>query len=104
MNFYCIIFGVLFAAFSVAFFLGKQPKFLNLWVKTTSQESSEINIQALYKNVSLVLFLAAFLFIVSGFFQGFLDQYFIWGILAWFVLTGLDVLYISKSKKFITKN
>ena len=83
MNLYCIIFGLIFLAAGAAFF--------------AEREKSKIRIDRLSRNIGCVVGAASAVFLAAGFNPAFHHTAFMWCMIAWFILTSLDIAFINHS-------
>ncbi len=104
MNITCIIFGVVFLAVGFLFFIGKAHEHIDGYKKMSEEEKSRIQIMPLCKNAGIVIGLAGIGFVIAGTVPIFADKIFIWYMILWFIGTGLDIRYISKSKRYINNS
>lgn len=100
MNITCVAFGVVFLIMGILFFMGKAHEHIEGYRKMPDEEKVNIKIEPLCKNIGIVIGLAGIGFLVAGLFTVFANKVFIWYMIAWFIGTGLDVRYISKSSRF----
>ncbi|HMM06919.1 MAG TPA: DUF3784 domain-containing protein [Clostridiales bacterium] len=100
MNLYCIVFGCIFLVVGVAFFIGIGPNWIKAWRELPPEEKSKVRMDKLSKNIGCIFLIASAIFLISGFSPEFLNAAFVWCMIFWFVLTGLDVAFIAKSKKY----
>lgn len=97
MNLYSIIFGLIFLAAGAAFFAGLTPGWLNVWQRMSEREKSKIRIDRLSRNIGCVVGAASAVFLAAGFNPAFHHAAFMWCMIAWFILTGLDIVFINHS-------
>lgn len=100
MNITCIVFGMVFLFVGVWFFIGKAHEHIEGYKRMSEEEKANIKIKPLCKNIGIVIGLAGIGFLGAGLITIFANKIFIWYMIAWFVGTGLDVRYISKSSRF----
>ena len=100
MNITCIIFGILFIAIGILFFIGKAHEHIESYNRMTEVEKANIKIEALCRNVGIVIGLAGGGFLIAGFVPIFASKFFIWYMIAWFVGAGVDARFISKSEYY----
>jgi hypothetical protein len=101
MNGFCFVTAVVMFVIGIAFFTGKAAQYIKDYQDMDEKEKSNIKINILCKNISLVFFIVAFIFAIAGYSEAFRQDYFRWVIIVWFVLTSADVIYIGKSKRFV---
>lgn len=104
MDLYCIIFGIVFLAAAVLFFTGNAPNYIKAWRLMSEKEKSEVKIKPLCINAGCVFIIAAVIFFISGFISTFRETVFIWCMIFWLVATGVDVAFITKSKRYVNAN
>lgn len=100
MNLHCIAFGLIFLVAGIAFFIGIGPNWIKAWREMPMEEKSKIRMNELSKNIGCVFLIASAIFLASGFSPVFLNAAFVWSMVAWFVLTGIDVAFITKSNRY----
>ena len=100
MDYTCIFFGVLFtiAGFVLAF--GKGYIHLSAWKNMLQEEKEKIRIVPLCRNIGEVIALSGIIFLTKGFWSGFSNHWFVCAMIAWLIIAGLDVWYISKSDRY----
>ena len=100
MNLTCIIFGTAFAAVGVLFAFGKLHSHLSAWKNMSQEEKDKINIVLLCRNIGEVILLSGIIFLLNGFSPSFQEHWFTGAMIAWLIVAGLDVWFISKSKRY----
>lgn len=100
MNITCIIFGVLFIALGIVFFVGKAHDHIESYRRMSEAERADIKIEPLCRNVGIVVGLAGIGFLIAGLFPMFASKGFIWYMITWFIGAGFDVRFISKSNHY----
>ena len=103
MNFTCIFFGIVFLAAGIVFFAGKVHIHLSAWKAMPEQEKAKIRIKPLCRNIGTVISLCGLLFLTGGVWSSFKDHVFVWAMMAWLLLAGIDVYYIDKSNRYMQK-
>ena len=103
MNITCICFGILFIAVGAFFFFGKGHTHLAAWKNTPDAEKEKVNILPLCRNIGCMIALCGMIFLVSGLWIAFKEAAFVWSMVIWLVLSGVDVYFIGKSKRYIRK-
>ncbi len=103
MNLTCVLFGVLFLAAGFIFFIGKGPQLISAWRNMPEEEKATIHIKPLCHNVGFMFALCGVIFLAGGFSPFFKDNFFVFGMIAWFVLCGVDFFHISKSPRYQDK-
>ena len=94
MNFTCLILGILFASAGVFFYSGRAVNHITAWKKRN------IRIGPLCRNVGTMIFISGIIFILSGLWKAFRGDVFLWSMIAWLILSGLDVYWIGKSGRY----
>lgn len=100
MNITFLLFGVIFFVIGILFAFTNVYQRLDMWKKMPEDERAGINIRPLCYNIGALIALCGFVFLVSGVFSFFRENFFIWAMIAWFVVGGVDIYYISKSKRY----
>ena len=100
MNYTCIFFGCLFIAMGIIFAFGKGHIHLKAWKNMPQKEKDKIDILPLCRNIGEVIMLNGILFLTKGMWSGFRDHWFMCAMVAWFIVAGLDVWYISKGHRY----
>lgn len=100
MQLQCLIFGILFLAGGIFFFSGAAIPRMKEWKVLTEEEKKKIRVGALGKNVGIVLGTAGVLFVLAAWSRPFREQAFLWSIILWLILTGVDVYDMEKSKRY----
>ena len=100
MNFTCLILGILFAAAGVFFYSGRAVNHITAWKSMSEDEKRKIRIGPLCRNVGTMIFISGIIFILSGLWEAFRGDVFLWSIIAWLILSGLDVYWIGKSGRY----
>lgn len=101
MDFTCIFFGILFIAAGLLFAMGKLHIHLSAWKQMPDEEKNRMRIAPLCVNIGEVIMLNGLVFLFKGLFAGFSSNCFTVAMVAWMIVAGFDVWYISKSKKYI---
>ena len=102
-NFTCIFFGILFIIAGLVFFFGKAHIHLSAWKNMPQEEKDKINIVPLCRNIGEVILLCGIIFLMKGLWLDFSNHWFVGTMIAWLIVAGLDVWYISKSKRYQKK-
>src|SRR5215471_9672456 len=97
----CFTAAVITLVIGVAFYTGKAVNYIKGYQDMDEKEKSNIKIDVLCKNISVLFFIAAVVFGVAGFSEAFRQNYFRWFMIGWFVLCMADVIYIGKSRRFV---
>ena len=103
MNMQCIVFGLIFLVTGIAFFIGVGSNWIKEWREMTAEEKGKLRMAELGRNVGCVFFAAGAIFLTSGFSPEFMRTAFMWCMIAWFILTGLDVAFITRSSRYETR-
>ena len=98
---FCVLLGIGFMIVGYSFWTGKGPDHIKAWQETTEEEKKQVNIEQLSKNIACIFGLASIIFILAGIVPTFKEKGFIWCMFGWFLVTGADVYYISKSNESI---
>ncbi len=100
MNGTCLIFGILFLGAGIAFFTGKAHVHMKAWKRMPEEEKAGIRIVPLCRNIGMVIGLAGLVFLASGISASFKSNFFTWGMIAWMVICGADLIFIEKSGRY----
>lgn len=103
MNITCLVFGILFLAAGMVFYIGKGHSHMTAWKNLPEEEKAAIRIKPLCRNIGGMITLCGLIFLISGLWSGFKDTAFVWCMIAWLVLSGLDVYYIEKKGRYQVK-
>ena len=103
MNWSSIFFGLLFTAVGILFFFGKVHPHLSAWQQLPQEEKDALNMVPLCRNIGEVIALSGIIFLMNGLWRGFRTHWFTGSMIAWLVVAGLDVWYLSKSPRFNKK-
>jgi hypothetical protein len=98
---FCFVISVVMTVIGVGFFTGMAVNFIKDYQNMEKEEKQNIKIGVLCKNISLMFFIVSVIFAIAGFSEVFRHDYFKWVMLGWFALSSADVIYISKSKRFV---
>lgn len=101
MNFTCLVFGVLFCIAGILFALGKCHIHLTAWKQMPEDEKAKIRIHPLCQNIGGMIVLCGIIFVLGGIWSAFAARAFVWAMILWMLASGIDVYYISKSKRYI---
>ncbi len=104
MDLTCLAFGVIFLIAGFVFFIGKGHVLLSAWKNMPEEEKSTIHIVPLCHNIGIMFALCGLIFLISGASAFFKDNFFIWCMIIWFVLCGVDFFHISKSPRYQNKD
>ena len=103
MDFVCLLFGVLFFAAGGLFYGGKGHIHLAVWKQMSNEEKERILIRPLCRNIGTMILLCAAIFLAGGVWTFFKHHLFVFAMIGWMIVSGLDVLYIGKSKRYQRK-
>lgn len=96
----CLILAGVFLLVACAFFMQIAPNWIQQYRTMPEQEKRKIRIGPLSRNIGLIFLLAAIIFAVAGISPYFKEKLFRWFMIGWMVLTGFDVYFIGKSKRY----
>ena len=99
-NYTCISFGVLFISFGLIFFLGLVHSRTDAWKAMTAAERASVKIGPLCRNIGSMIILCGAIFMVSGLSPAFKESGFVWAMIAWMILSCLDIYFINKSARY----
>ena len=100
LNIAGIFFGILFIVGGLLFAAGKVHKRLSDWKQMPEDEKEKINIGPLCRNIGEVILLSGILFLMDGVWPDFQEHWFTGAMVAWLVVAGLDVWFISRSSRY----
>ena len=100
LNIGAIFFGIFFVIFGLLFAAGQIHSRMNVWKQMPEEEKKKINIVPLCRNVGEVILLSGILFLIDGVWPDFQEHWFSGAMIAWLVVAGLDVWFISKSNRY----
>lgn len=100
MNYICMIFGSIFYIAGALFAFSNLYSYLSVWKALSQEEQAGIKIKALCKNIGAMIAFCGLIFFAKGFSSVISNQLFTIIIIFWFILAGLDVLYIEKSSRY----
>ncbi len=100
MNLTCIAFGVIFFLAGFVFFIGKGHEHISAWKQMPESEKAKIHIKPLYRNVGFMIAICGVIFLAAGLSAFFKENFFIWAMILWFILSGADFFHIAKSPKY----
>ncbi len=101
MKVICVVSGILFFLLGLLLFIGKLHPHLDLWKKLSKEDQEKIRIIPLCRNMGAMICLCGLIFFVSGmFWTAGMSRIFIWLMIAWFVLSGIDVYWIQTSNRY----
>jgi len=88
----------------VAFYTGKAAEYIKGYQDMPEEEKRTVNIGPLCKNISVMFFLAAVIFGIAGYSEPFRSEYFKWIMTAWIALCCADIVFINKSKRYVSQS
>lgn len=100
MDFICVFFGILFVIAGFLFFFGKAHIHLSAWKNMPQEEKNQIKILPLCRNIGKVIILSGMIFLMKGLWANFSSRWFMGCMAAWLIAAGLDVWYMTKSKRY----
>lgn len=100
MDFVCVFFGVLFIITGFVFFFGKAHIHLSAWKNMPQEEKDKIKIIPLCRNIGEVIILSGIIFLMKVLSSDFSSHWFMGSMVAWLIVAGLDVWYITKSERY----
>ncbi len=100
MNISCVAFGSLFLVAGLLFGKGKLHGHLAAWKAMAPEEKAKIDIIPLCRNIGGVIALSGLIFLAKGVTTLLSDGLFVGAMVAWFILAGIDVWYISSGKRY----
>ena len=100
MNGTCFIFGICFVAAGILFISGKLHTHLAAWKMMPKEERDNIKIEELCCNVGGMIALCGIIFLLAGINAFFKEKCFVWAMVGWIILSGVDVYYIEKKGKY----
>ncbi|MCL1952603.1 MAG: DUF3784 domain-containing protein [Oscillospiraceae bacterium] len=103
MRFFCGIVSLVLYLVGIYFLTGKAAPRIKGYQALPEEEKQSINIKALGRNIGVMLFVAATLFMAAEFSEAFRQGYLKWAMAGWLALGCADVLFINKSKRYVKK-
>lgn len=100
MDFICVFLGILFTIVGFLFFFGKAHIHLSAWKNMSQEEKEQIQILPLCRNIGGVIILCGIIFLLKGLWVEFSNHWFMGSMVAWLVIAGLDVWYMTKSQRY----
>ena len=100
MDYTCIFFGVLFTIAGILFASGRGHVHLSAWKSMSQEEKDKMKIVPLCHSIGGVIALSGIIFLMKGLWAGFSNHWFVCAMIAWLIVAGLDVWYISKSSRY----
>jgi uncharacterized membrane protein SirB2 len=103
MNLTSVLLGILIIAAGCLFAFGKGHIYLTAWKTMPQEEKRKIKIQPLCRNIGTMIVLSGMMFLLKGVWSGFDNQWFVVSMIAWFILAGFDVWYITKGNRYYSR-
>ena len=100
MDFICVFLGILFTIAGFLFFFGKAHIHLSAWKNMPQEEKEQIQILPLCRNIGGVIILSGIIFLLKGLWVDFSNHWFMGSMVAWLVVAGLDVWYMTKIQRY----
>lgn len=100
MDFICVFLGILFTIVGFLFLFGKAHIHLSAWKNMPQEEKEQIQILPLCRNIGGVIILSGIIFLLKGLWVDFSNHWFMGSMVAWLVVAGLDVWYMTKSQRY----
>jgi len=102
MKFFCAIVSLSLYLIGIFFLMGRVASHIKGYQSMPEDEKKNVNIKALCRNLSVILFIAATIFMVAEFSEAFRQDYLKWAMLGWLALGCADVLFINKSGRYVS--
>lgn len=99
----CLVLSGIFFLVALAFFMQIAPNWIQQYRTMPEQEKRKIRIGPLSRNVGFIFLLASIIFAAAGISPYFKEVFFRWVMIGWMILTGFDVYFIGKSKRYKTQ-
>ncbi len=99
MNIICIVFGTFFIISGTLVFFGKKSFLSNIVLDSIIKEDNDEKRKMGQRNIGSVILLAGIGFLLSGTIEYFIEHIFLWYMIAWFLMTVVDVFIITKREK-----
>ena len=96
----CYMVSIILLVTGVIFYSGKAASYIKGYQNMPDKEKKAVDIKPLCKNISVLFFLAAVVFGIAGYSEGFRDVYFKWAMVGWIVLCCADIVFINKSGRY----
>lgn len=100
MRLFCILLGITFMLVGAVFWKGKGIEWIKAWQQMEENEKQKINKQALEKNVAWVFVSAGVIFGLAGISAYFKEHFWMYSMIGWLILTGVNVYDIEKSDRY----
>lgn len=99
MTFLCVSIGIGTLIVSLLFFAGHGLNLISGWTKLSVKEKTKINAKKLERNVAMIFLLISIIFSIAGYSNLFREKYFLWSMVAWLTITGLDIYWLNSTKR-----
>ncbi|MCD8286459.1 MAG: DUF3784 domain-containing protein [Clostridia bacterium] len=99
----CFGIGLVILIVGFVMFFGGLHVFFRSWKRMPEEERKKIRIKPLCRNIGGVIALCGVIVLVAAFWPYFLDKMFSWFMIAWFILAAVDLVWISKSSRYIDR-
>lgn len=96
----CLFLGILFLAAGIFFYSGRAVRHITAWKRMPEEEKQKVRIRPLCRNIGTVIAASGVVFILSGVWNTFRDGAFLWCMIGWLFLSGIDVYWIGKSGRY----
>lgn len=103
MDLTCLVLGAIFLIAGLAFASGKLHTHMAAWKNMPEEEKAQINIVPLCRNIGYIIAISGVIFLLKGFFSDYIGQYFVWAMIVWLIIAGIDVWRIEKSNRYINQ-
>lgn len=100
MDYTCILLGIAFISAGILFAFGKGHIHISAWKNMSPEEKHKVKIKPLVRNIGTVIIISGIIFLMKGLWAEFSKSWFVYSIITWLILAGLDVCYISKSNRY----
>ena len=99
MNYTCILFGIVFTVSGTLFAFGRGYLFRSVFAAVPEAEKEKIRLKRVCRNVGEVIVLNGLIFLMRSLCTGFSSHAFTYAMIAWLVVAGMDVVYITKNER-----
>lgn len=96
----CYLISFVLLIVGVSFFTGIAASYIKGYANLPEEEKKKIDIKGLCRNISVLFFIAAGIFLLAGYSDVFRERYFRWFMVVWFIACGIDLWFIHKSKRY----
>ncbi len=100
----CFGIGIVIFAVGLVMFFGGLHVFFRGWKSMPEKEREKIRIKPLCRNIGTAIALCGAIILVAAFWSFFLEKMFSWFMIAWFILAAIDLVWISKSGRYVKKD